>query len=118
MGPMPNGSVRRCAAVLLLGVLGSGFALPGLDELLYHRVPATVRADLAHVDRAGGCDSHAEHCIAGPTLYAPRLAGSPSPVLPVCITVAEVAPATWTTDLRTSNRHTPQQPRAPPTDLT
>ena len=109
-----DGFVRRGTAVLLLGVLGSGFALPGLDELLYHRVPTNVRADLAHVDRAGGCDSHAEHCIAGPTLYAPRLAASPNPTLPASIAVADRAPAFLTSDLRSLDLHTPQQPRAPP----
>jgi hypothetical protein len=103
--------------VLLLGVLGSGFALPGLDELLYHRVPASARADLAHVDRAGGCESHAEHCIAGPTLYAPRLAAPDSPGLPAPTAVADRAVAIPTSDPRSPDLHTPQQPRAPPTDL-
>ena len=111
---MSQKSVRRLAAGLLLGVLGSGFALPGLDELLYHRLPANVRADLAHVDGAGGCDSHAEHCIAGPTLCAPRLAASPSPVLPAPAAVADRTPALITSDVRSSDLHTPQQPRAPP----
>ena len=115
---MSHGLVRRWAAVLLLGVLGSGFALPGLDELLYHRMPANVRADLAHVDRAGGCDSHAEHCIAGPTLYAPRLAPSSNPVLPAPTAVADRAPVGITSDPRSSDLHTLQQPRAPPADLT
>ena len=115
---MSQGFVRRYAAVLLLGVLGSGFALPGLDELLYHRLPGNARADLAHIDRAGGCDSHAEHCIAEPTLYAPRIAASASPVLPAPTAVADRAPAVLTSDLRSSDLHTPQQPRAPPTDLT
>jgi hypothetical protein len=106
--------VRRCAAAWLLGVLGSGFALPGLDELLYHRAPASAHADLNHVERAGGCDSHAEHCIAGPTLYAPRLAASPCPTLPAHTAGVERAPATLRSDLRSSDRKTPQQPRAPP----
>ena len=118
MCPMSRAFVRRWAAVLLLGVLGSGFALPGLDELLYHRMPANERANLAHIDRAGGCDSHAEHCIAGPTLYAPRLAASPNPVLPAPTAVADHAPAALTSDPRRSDLHSPQQPRAPPTDLT
>jgi hypothetical protein len=77
MKSMSHRLVQRCAAILLLGVLGSGFALPGLDELLYHRLPANVQVDLAHVDQAGGCGSHAEHCIAAPTLYGPRLVASP-----------------------------------------
>lgn len=106
--------VRRWAAVLLLGVLGSGFVLPGLDELLYHRMPANARAGLAHVDRAGGCDSHAEHCIAGPTLYAPRLAPSANPVLLASTAVGNRAPAAPTSDVRSSDLRTPQQPRAPP----
>ena len=118
IGPMSQSFVRRWAAVLLLGVLGSGFALPGLDEALYHRLPGNERSDRAHVDGAGGCDSHAEHCIAGPTLYAPRLAASPSPTLHAPTAVADRAPAILTSDLRTSDLRTPQQPRAPPIDLT
>jgi hypothetical protein len=118
MHPMSQGLVRRCAAALLLAVLGSGFALPGLDEWLYHRVPANVRTDLAHVDQAEGCDSHAEHCIAGPTLYAPRLAAPASPGLPAPTVVADRAIATLTSDPRSPDLHSPQQPRAPPTHLT
>ena len=118
MCPMSQAFVRRWAAALLLGALGSGFALPGLDELVYHRVPPIVRTDAVHVDRAGGCDSHAEHCIAGPTLYAPRLAASRSPALPAHTAVADRAPATLTSDPRGSDLHTPQQPRAPPLPLT
>jgi hypothetical protein len=115
---MPQSFVRRWGAVLLLGVLGSGFALPGLDELLYHGVPARVGADLAHVDRPGGCDTHAEHCIAGPTLCAPRLAAPASPALPAPTAVADRAIAILSSDPRSPDLHTPQQPRAPPTDLT
>ena len=118
IGLMSQAFVRRWVAVLLLGVLGSGFALPGLDEVLYHRLPGNAHADLAHVDRAGGCDSHAEHCIAGPTLYAPRLAASASPKLPAPTAVADRAPAILKSDPRSSDLHTLQQPRAPPTDLT
>jgi hypothetical protein len=98
----------------MLGVLGSGFALPGLDELLYHRLAANVRTDLAHVDQPGGCESHAEHCIAAPRVYAPRLAASLSHVLPTHTTDADRAPAICTSDPRSSDRQTPQQPRAPP----
>ena len=115
--PVSRGFVLRAVAALLLGVLGGGFALVGLDELLYHRLPGNARANLAHVDRAGGCDSHAEHCIAETTLYAPRLAASLSPALPAPTAVADRAPAALTSNPRSSDLHTPQQPRAPPTDL-
>jgi len=118
MNPMSQAFVRRYAAVLLLGVLGSGFALPGLDELLYHRLPTSMRADLAHIDRAGGCDSHAEHCIAGPTLCAPRLATPANPALPASTAVADRVVAILTSGPRSPDLHNPQQPRAPPTDLT
>jgi hypothetical protein len=112
---MLQGFVRRFAAVLLLVVLGSGFALPGLDELLYHRAPATERVDLAHVDQPGGCESHAEHCIAAAMVYAPRVVASSSPTLPTHTAVADRAPAILTSHPRSSDRQTPQQPRAPPT---
>ena len=115
---MSHALVRRGAAVLLFGVLGSGFAVPGLDELLYHRLPATERTDLVHVDQAGGCDSHTEHCIAGPTLCVPRFAAPSSPALPAPTPVADRTPALLASVPRSSDRHTQQQPRAPPTDLT
>src|ERR1700694_5575757 len=91
---MSHALVRRGAAVLLFGVLGSGFAFPRLDELLYHRLPATERTDLVHVDQAGGCDSHTEHCIAGPTLCAPPFAAPSSTTLPAPTTVAARLPPT------------------------
>jgi hypothetical protein len=112
---MSHKGIRRFAAVLLLGVLGSGFALPGLDELLYHAVRASVRADLAHIDRPGGCESHAEHCIAAPMVYAPRLTAAASLGLPIHNAFGERACPSRTSDPRSSDRHTPQQPRAPPT---
>ena len=110
---MSHSVVRRFAAAVLLGVLGSGFALPGLDELLYHRATG-VPTQVAHVDQPGGCDSHAEHCIAAPMVYAPRLAASSDPRLPAHAAGADRAPAVLTSELRSSDRQTPQQPRAPP----
>lgn len=111
---MSHRVVRRFGAVLMLGVLGSGFALPGLDELLYHTVRGSVPADLAHVDQPGGCDSHAEHCVAAPLPCAPRLAASPSAALRAHTAVADRAAAIPTSDPRSSDRQSPQQPRAPP----
>jgi hypothetical protein len=112
---MPQACVRRCAAVALLVVLGGGFALPGLDELLYHRLPARAGSNVAHIDQPGGCDSHAEHCVAAPLAYAPRLAASPSPAVPMHAADAQRGPAILTSDPRSTDRQTPQQPRAPPT---
>jgi hypothetical protein len=58
-------SCRLAALFLATTFLGGGVGLPGLDALLYHsgRQPYSnvTRAD--HVDRPGGCDAHAEHCV-------------------------------------------------------
>jgi hypothetical protein len=64
---------RLCAALVLLGAIGTGATVPVLDALLHHRGAAEPLR--AHVDRPGGCHSHAEHCLlrgpeAGPRLQA------------------------------------------------
>lgn len=57
---------RRLASLWLLVVfLGAGTTLPGPDALLYHWDTA---GDLrSHIEPAGGCASHAEHCTLGRT---------------------------------------------------
>jgi hypothetical protein len=109
--------VRRWAALLLFACLGTEFGLPGLDAWLYHREPTTGLLAPIHVDAPGGCDSHAERCIAAATVGAPRLTMSaPPPPLPRLAPIAGTPPALASRP-RKSDLHTLQQPRAPPTHL-
>jgi hypothetical protein len=69
--------VRRSKlkAWLLLAVFfGAGTSLPGLDALLFHWHVADQHA-AAHVEPAGGCSAHAEHCTLGRTPPGSRAFG-------------------------------------------
>ena len=57
----------RLRALLLLGVfLGAGTTLPSLDALMHHWGRSAPRAE-RHLEPAGGCVGHAEHCNLGRT---------------------------------------------------
>jgi hypothetical protein len=54
---------RRAYALLFAIVfLGSGFALPDLDALLYHSSRVSSPDNTAHLDLPGGCGAHSERC--------------------------------------------------------
>jgi hypothetical protein len=58
----------RARAVLLLAVfLTAGSSLPSLDGLLYHSASGAIARSQAHIEPAGGCLNHAEHCTLGRT---------------------------------------------------
>jgi hypothetical protein len=72
--------IRRFSALFLTAVfLGSGFALPELDALLYHS-SGVAQPDVAHVDLPGGCGAHAEHCALTLATPVPQLAPSQSAI--------------------------------------
>src|SRR4026208_993755 len=57
----------RAKALLLLAVfLSAGTSLPSLDALVYHGGPHLERSQ-PHVEPAGGCLSHSDHCSLGRT---------------------------------------------------
>jgi hypothetical protein len=107
---------RRRAWLLLALFLSAGTSLPSLDALFFHLHPDPA-AGRVHVEPAGGCTAHAEHCTLGRapagsralasfavvTRFAPRLSPSARPTPP--------APAL---DARAS---TLPRPRAPPVPL-
>ena len=114
---MPSGStgVRRLVSLLLLAVfLGAGTTVPGPDALLYHWGDAGAEQSRAHIESAGGCGSHVEHCTLG------RTAAGDAASLPTGLLVRVqqddraldqpgLAPAPHAAD-----RGTLPQPRAPP----
>ena len=55
-------AVHRFAALVLLGVAALRGGIPALDAVLRHRGDAPERLGI-HLDRPGGCSSHAEHCV-------------------------------------------------------
>jgi hypothetical protein len=57
----------QAKAILLLAVfLSAGTTLPSLDGLLFHSGGESGRAQI-HIEPAGGCLDHAEHCVLGRT---------------------------------------------------
>jgi hypothetical protein len=58
---------RPLKAFLLLAVfLSAGTSLPSLDAVVYHSATNLDRSQ-SHVESAGGCLSHSDHCTLGRT---------------------------------------------------
>jgi hypothetical protein len=92
----------RVRAWLLLALfLCAGTSLPSLDALLYHQ-RADPMAGRVHVEPAGGCTSHSDHCTLGRTPPGSRA------VMPL-ILVARLA-----TDLRVAPTLLPPAPGLSP----
>jgi hypothetical protein len=65
----------KLRAWLLLAVFfGAGTSLPGLDALLFHWHVADQHA-ASHVEPAGGCSAHSDHCTLGRTPPGSRAFG-------------------------------------------
>jgi hypothetical protein len=58
--------IRLKASLLLAVFLSAGTTLPSLDGLLFHGGGEPERAQ-THLEPAGGCLEHAEHCVLGRT---------------------------------------------------
>ena len=77
----------RAKAFLLLAVfLSAGTSLPGPDALLYHGGAAELDRSSSHIEPAGGCLDHAEHCVLGRTAT-----GAGADVPPITVVRAELA---------------------------
>ena len=58
----------RIKAFLLLAIfLSAGTSLPSLDAVLYHHSATQLERSQSHVEPAGGCLSHSNHCSLGRT---------------------------------------------------
>src|SRR5215207_8185056 len=80
---------HRLKALFLTAVfVGSGFALPDLDALLYHSSRGNAPADAPHLDLPGGCGAHSESCALSLVMPVPQTPPS-TPVVR-----SSVAPAT------------------------
>ena len=119
--PLPRAVKRTLAArlhavLLLVSFAGGGLGLPAVDQVLYHADgnAAAGLVGIDHFDSAGGCGSHAEHCL------LPRFASvrpHPSVDQPVLRfeLVADVDPSLRpVASLRSLDRSLLQPSRAPP----
>ncbi|HWN18807.1 MAG TPA: hypothetical protein VNO19_07815 [Gemmatimonadales bacterium] len=73
--------LRPIKAFLLLAVfLSAGTSLPSLDAVVYHSAAELDRSQ-SHVEPAGGCLSHSDHCSLGRT--APGSGANVTPITEV-----------------------------------
>ena len=105
---------RRLVALFLLSVfLGAGTTLPDPDALLYHWVGGSDSAR-PHVEPAGGCGGHLEHCTLGRTATGAGAALAQSPALRI-VPLEPAPPAQPHLVLSiVAPRGILPQPRAPP----
>jgi hypothetical protein len=62
-----SGLLRIRASLLLALFLAAGTSLPSLDALVYHGLSSEAAKSQTHLEPAGGCLNHAEHCGLGRT---------------------------------------------------
>ncbi len=107
--------VLRAKAILLLAVfLSAGTSLPSLDALLYHNGGMELERSQSHIEPAGGCLSHSDHCSLGRS-------ASGSGAVATLIGVVRLEPVSGPTQLfaprvqpEFADRTGVPQPRAPP----
>jgi hypothetical protein len=105
----------RAKAFLLLAVfLSAGTSLPSLDALVYHNSAAELDRSQIHVEPAGGCLSHSDHCGLGRS-------ASGSGAVATLTSVTRLQPVSSPTHLcarrvqpTCADRRAIPQPRAPP----
>ena len=103
-------------AILLLAVFFSaGSSLPSLDALVYHTAAGELSRSQAHVEPAGGCLNHAEHCSLGRTAPGSGAVGVAANTPPTASVSAPAPRPLVTQALCGTHRLTLAQPRAPPT---
>lgn len=107
--------LRQATAFLLLAVfLSAGTSLPSLDALVYHHSTTELDRSQSHVEPAGGCLAHSDHCSLG------RSASGSGAVAPLS-GVTRLEPVSSPTHLcarqvqpACADRSAIPQPRAPP----
>ena len=105
---------RVKSALLLTVFLSAGTSLPSLDGLLFHQKAGEPQRSQTHIEPAGGCLDHAEHCVLGRTATGAGAVATP-------VTEVRVEPASrsalkplLTQPGRSHHRGAIHQPRAPP----
>jgi len=104
---------HRLKALFLTAVfVGSGFALPDLDALLYHSSRASAPADSPHLDLPGGCGAHAEGCALSLVMPVPQTLPATPMVRSSVVPAPEIAAPTAAP--RSAGDRLLHQSRAPP----
>jgi hypothetical protein len=110
---MPARLIRAKAALLLAVFLSAGTSLPGLDSLLFHQGAGEPQRSQIHVEPAGGCLHHAEHCVLGRTATSGALATLAVEIKSEPVSPSRLGPQPSCLG-RGSLRGGLYQPRAPP----
>ena len=64
--PAWRSRLRPAKAFLLLAVfLSAGTSLPSMDALVYHQGATELDRSQSHLEPAGGCLNHTDHCSLG-----------------------------------------------------
>ena len=107
----------RVRAWLLLALfLGAGTSLPSLDALLFHLHPDPL-ASRVHVEPAGGCTAHAEHCVLGRTPPGSRAVASLAFAVHLATAVRPATVRLPTAPALAARVASLPRPRAPPAPL-
>jgi hypothetical protein len=116
LGPLvrPSRCFRVKASLLLAVFLAAGTSLPSLDAVLYHSQGSDIERWQSHVEPAGGCLNHLEHCTLGRTATGSEavahLSGEPR-VQPAEPDIPQPLPAS---PHISTDRGATARPRAPP----
>src|SRR5215216_2410623 len=104
---------HRLKALFLTAVfVGSGFALPDLDALLYHSSRGSAPADTPHLDLPGGCGAHSESCTLSLVMPVPQTTPSTPVVHSSVVPALEIGVPTAAP--RSAGDRLLHQSRAPP----
>jgi len=105
----------RAKAFLLLAVfLAAGTSLPSLDALAYHHGATALERSQSHVEPAGGCLSHSDHCSLGRTASGSGAVATLSGVTRIEPASSPTHPCTPRVQPICADRSAIPQPRAPP----
>jgi hypothetical protein len=109
---------RPARAFLLLAVfLTAGSSLPSLDALVYHTRAAELERWQTHVEAAGECVSHGEHCTLGRTAPGSNAIGALADEPRVAAFTPPAARSFATQHITGTHSTTLARPRAPPVAL-
>jgi hypothetical protein len=115
--PARRSHLRRTTAFLLLAVfLSAGTSLPGLDAMVYHGA-AEVERSQSHIEPAGGCLDHSQHCALGRTASGSGAAAVAAGEIHADQGQRSVLPRPLAQLLFAIDRTGISQSRAPPADL-
>ena len=110
----PSHLLRAKAFLLLTIFLSAGTSLPSLDSLVYHHSAAELDRSQTHVEPAGGCLSHSDHCSLGRSASGSGAVGTPSSVTRLDPVPSPFRPCARRVQPTRADRSTIPQPRAPP----